>query len=264
MIRQSIRRKIMGIAVGLIVLMAITAVLSLVWVLQVEYRIQELTNSYIPAYGNLARTNIRSLERALAIRRMIIEKIQAPSGGNKFAAIRSVFEAKGAEVEKEAQAARELINGLIERRTTFADDAIALVRLESRIDAAMADTRRQLNAEIERLLAALDAGDAKATSDSLARVDALRDDLIQKLDSIRADMLALLQADAAETAQTASGHAHRRSRHRARRPAGTLFATLVSGGITRPVRRLLEGTRAVEAGDLDETLSVTSKDEIGH
>ena len=73
------------------------------------------TDSYIPAYGHLARTNIRSLERALAIRRMVIEKLQSPSSGDKFAAIRSVFDAKGAEVEKEAQAARALINGLIEK-----------------------------------------------------------------------------------------------------------------------------------------------------
>jgi hypothetical protein len=35
MIRLSIRRKIIGIAVALIVLMAITAILSMVWVMQV-------------------------------------------------------------------------------------------------------------------------------------------------------------------------------------------------------------------------------------
>ena len=50
MIRLSIRRKIMGIAVVLIILMVITAILSLIWVMQVGDRIQELTNSYIPAY----------------------------------------------------------------------------------------------------------------------------------------------------------------------------------------------------------------------
>jgi hypothetical protein len=105
MIGLSIRRKIMGIAVALIVLMAITAVLSMVWVIEVGHRLQELTDSYIPAYGHLARTNIRSLERALALRRMVIEKIQSPSSGDS-AAIRNVFEAKGAEVEREAQAAR--------------------------------------------------------------------------------------------------------------------------------------------------------------
>ena len=64
----------MGIAVVLIVLMTITAILSMVWVIEVGYRLQELTNSYIPAYGHLARTNIRSLERALALRRMVIER----------------------------------------------------------------------------------------------------------------------------------------------------------------------------------------------
>ena len=106
MIQLSIRRKIMGIAIALIVLMVITAVLSLVWIMQVEGRIQGLTNNYIPAYGHLARANIRSLERALALRRMIIEKIQSPLSGAKSAAIRKIFDAKGAEVEKEAHKPR--------------------------------------------------------------------------------------------------------------------------------------------------------------
>jgi adenylate cyclase len=49
MIRLSIRRKIMGIAVVLTVLMAVTAVLSMVSVMQVGERLEELTQSYIPA-----------------------------------------------------------------------------------------------------------------------------------------------------------------------------------------------------------------------
>src|SRR4029450_10806353 len=128
MIELSIRKKIMGIAIALIVLMVITAILSLVWVIQVEHRIRDLTNSYIPAYGHLARTNIGSLERALALRRMVIEKIQSPSGSDKRATIRSLFDSKGAEVEQEARAARTLINDLIETGTP--GDAVALVRLE--------------------------------------------------------------------------------------------------------------------------------------
>ncbi len=117
----------MGIAVALIVLMTITAILSMVWVIEVGHRLQELTDSYIPAYGNLARTNIRSLERALALRRMVIEKLQSPSGGDKFAAIRNVFDAKGVEVEREAQSARALINSLIEKGETLGDET-ALAR----------------------------------------------------------------------------------------------------------------------------------------
>jgi class 3 adenylate cyclase len=264
MIRLSIRRKIMGIAVALIVLMTITAILSMVWVIEVGHRLQELTDSYIPAYGDLARANIRSLERALALRRMVIEKLQSPSSGDKLAAIRNVFDAKGVEVEREAQAARALIHDLVEKGAMLGDET-ALVRLETRIDSAMADTRRELNSEIERLLAALDTGNAEAIAESLARVDALRDDLNRKLDSIRADMLAIVKADAATTV-----HKQRQAMLIAAiltalaAALGLVFAALVSSGMARPVRRLLEGARAVEAGRLDETLDVTSQDEIGH
>ena len=254
----------MGIAVALIVLMTITAILSMVWVIEVGRDLQELTDSYIPAYGSLARTNVRSLERALALRRMVIEKLQSPSSGDKSAVIRNMIDAKSVEVEREAQAARALINGLIEKGETLGDET-ALARLDSHIDTAMADTRRALNAEIEPLLAALDSGDAKATADSLERVDALRDDLNQKLDAVRADMLAIVKADAAKTVQKQRQAMVIAAILTALAAAlGLVFAVLVSGGMTRPVRRLLEGAHAVEAGRLDETLPVTSQDEIGH
>ena len=44
---------------------------------------------------------------------------------------------------------------------------------------------------------------------------------------------------------------------------GLVIAALVSTGVTRPVRRLLEGARAVEAGNLQGTIVATSRDEIG-
>src|SRR6476620_11008164 len=105
MIRLSIRRKIMGIAVALIVLMTITAILSMVWVIEVGRDLQELTDSYIPAYGSLARTNIRSLERALALRRRVIEEQLAPASGDKSAVIRNRIDGKRVEVEREARIA---------------------------------------------------------------------------------------------------------------------------------------------------------------
>ena len=264
MIRLSIQRKIMGIAVVLIVLMAVTAVLSMVSVMQVGERLEELTHSYIPAYGDLARANIRSVERGLALRRMVIEKMKSSSSAERLAAIRSAFDAKGAEGIRETQAALALIHGLIERKSAFGDTT-ALARLESRIDSAVSDSRRHLNDEIERLLPLLDSGDANAIDDTLTRVDALRDEMNQKMDAIRADMFTLLRTDAELTT---------RKQTQVMIIAailtllaailGLVFAALVSAGVTRPVRRLLEGARAVEAGKLDGTLVATSQDEIGH
>src|SRR6202171_450036 len=264
MIRLSIRRKIMGIAVALVVLMAITAVLTVVLVMQVGTRIEELTYSYVPAYGDLARANIRSLERALSIRRIIIEKLQSPDDSGQYAALRNRYDALGGQIELEIQAARAMIHGLIEKGAAFGDVS-TLSQFESRIDAVNDDSRRRLNAENERLLKVLDAGDKKALADEMARIDELRDEVNRKLEGVRADMLSLLRKDANMTVE---------KQHQVMLIAvaltalaailGLVFAGLVSTGVTRPVRRLLEGARAVEAGDLNGTPVATSQDEIGH
>src|SRR5258708_6439042 len=225
--------------------------------------VEELRTGYVPAYGNLARANIRSLERAVALRRMVIDSIQAPIDEARFAADRSIFDAKGAEVVRELQAARTLVAGAIEQGPVLAHSK-ALVRIDSRIEAVQSDYRRHLNEEIERLLPLLGAGDSKGIADGLARVDALRDELNLKLDGIRSEMLDVLRSDAAATL---------RNQHQVMLISvvltalaallGLVFATLVSTGIVRPVRRLLEGTRAVEAGKLDETIGVTSTNQNG-
>jgi adenylate cyclase len=254
----------MGIAVALIVLMAVTSVLTVILVVQVGTRIEELTYSYMPAYGDLARANIRSLERALSIRRIIIEKLQSPDDSGQYTALRNRYEALGGQVELEILAARALVHGLIEKGPAFGDTT-ALSQFEVRIDAINDDSRRRLNAENQRLLAVLDTGDKKALADEMERIDELRDELNKKLDSVRADMLALLRRDANMTVQ---------KQHQVMLISvaltvlaailGLVFAGLVSAGVTRPVRRLLEGAKAVEAGDLQGTIVATSQDEIGH
>lgn len=263
MIRQSIKRQIVSIAVGLVVLMVITSVLSMVMARRVGHLLDELTTRYIPAYGNLARMNVRSLERALALRWMVIAKMQAPPDEAGYAERFRIFEAKGLEVEQEAAAARKLIIAIIEDVTTPSDNA-ALARIESRIDTATSDLRRHLNDETAQMLPLLDARDFVEARRALARVDTLRDEFDQKIDTIRADMLAQVHASAATVM---------RNQQRAILVSaivtalaailGLIFAILVSDGITRPVRRLLEGTRAVEAGRLDGSIDITTRDEIG-
>jgi class 3 adenylate cyclase len=263
MIGLSIKRKIMGIAVALIALMAVTAVLSVVLVMQVGARIEDLTYSYMPAYGDLARANIRSLERSLAIRRIIIERYLSPADHDQYKALHGRYDALGGQVELEITAARALLHGLTEKNPAFGD-AVTTGQFESRLDALNDDSRRHLNAENERLLAMLDAGDMTKVAEEMERVDQLRDELNAKLDGVRSDMLALLRKDANMTVQ------------KQRQVMlisvvltvlaailGLVFAALVSSGVTRPVRRLLEGAKAVEAGNLQGTLTATSRDEIG-
>jgi adenylate cyclase len=263
MLRPSIRKRILGIALGLIVLMAITSVLSTVMTRKIAHQLDELTSKYVEAYGHLARMNVRSLEQALAARRMVIAKMQSPPDNAAFADYQKIYGEKDREIDQEAQVARGLINAIIEDASTESDNA-RLGRIDDRIETVNRDLRRYLGEETKRLLPMLDAGNMREVKASIARADALRDEFNQKLEEIRTDMMAQVRADAVVTM---------RDQQKAitisvivtalAAVVGLMFALFVSSGITRPVRRLLDGTRAVEAGRLDESIDVTTRDEIG-
>jgi len=263
MFRTSIRRKIVGIAAGLIVLAVITSALSMIMAARVGHLLDELTNRYVPAYGSLARVNVRSLERAVAVREMIIAKMENPPDQASYAAHQKIFESVNPEIDREVQAAREQIAAIIDDTSTPSDNA-GLARLDDRIETAISDLRGRLDEQGETLLKQLDARNFDGAKSTLVSADALRAEFDRKIDGIRTDMLNQVRASATTVI--------REQRQAIWMSAimtgiaavlGFLFAMMVGSGITGPVLRLLEGTREVEAGRLDRSISVTTRDEIG-
>jgi adenylate cyclase len=263
MFRNSIKQKIVGIAAGLIVLAVITSLLSMVMAARVGHLLDELSNRYVLAYGHLAHADIRSLERALALRQMIIAKMQNPPDEATYAERLKTFQTLDPEIDHEAQTARELIAAIIDDPSTPSDNA-ALGRLDDRIDNAVSDLRLRLNEHDARLLKELDGRDFVGARETLARADELRTDFNRKLDAIRTDMLKQVHASATTVmhqqqqailiSAIVTGIAA---------VLGFVFAMMVGSGITQPVLRLLQGTREVEAGRLDQSIAVTTRDEIG-
>jgi adenylate cyclase len=262
MIKRSIRRRIVAITVGLIVLMVATSALSMVMVERVGNLLDELTARYIPANAHLTRVNLLTLERALALR-MVIARLQEPPDEMGYKRRRQVYDAKNVEIDIEAQAARKLINAIIDDTGTPSDNA-ALARIDSRLDGLVTESRRHLSQESGELLSELDARDFAAVRRGLARIDSLRDELTEKIDAIRTEMVTV-SSGAIATIKSEQTRAVLISAIVTTLAAivGLIFANLVSGGIIRSVRQLLEGTRAVEAGQLDRSIDVTTGDEIG-
>ncbi|MGY4318230.1 adenylate/guanylate cyclase domain-containing protein [Bradyrhizobium sp. JR3.5] len=263
MIKRSIRRRIVAIAVGLIVLMITTSILSIVMVGRVGHLLDELTDRYIPANTHLTRINILSLERSLALRRMVIAKMQDPPDELGYKTRKQLYEAKDAEVDTEADAAHKLISAVIDDTSTPSDNT-ALARIDSRIDSLVGEFRHHLRQESGELLAALDARDFAAARRSLGRTDTLRDEYTEKVEAIRAEMLKVSYG-AVATIRSEQTRAVQTSAIVTALAAivGLIFANLVSGGIIRSVRKLLDGTRAVEAGHLEQSIDVRTTDEIG-
>src|SRR5579871_176103 len=263
MFRKSIKQKIVGIAAGLIVLAVITSALSMVMAARVGHLLDELIGRYVPAYGALARADIRSVERSLAMRQMLIAKMQSPPDEASYAAHLKEYRALDGEVEREADAARKQIAAIIGDTSTPSDNA-ALGRLDDRIENTMSDLRRRLGEQNVLLLQQIDGGKFDDAWKTLAQIDALRAEFNQKIDVIRADMLKQVHASATvvlgEQRQAiwisaiVTGVAA---------VLGFVFAMMVGSGITGPVLRLLEGTREIEAGRLDRSINVTTGDEIG-
>jgi class 3 adenylate cyclase len=263
MFRKSIRQKIVGIAAGLIVLAVITSLLSMVLASRVGHLLDELTNRYIPAYSHLARVNIRSLERSIELRRMVMAKMQTPPDEAAYAAARKNYDDIDPVLTREAAAARRLINAIIQDPDTPSDN-FALGRIDDRIENAINDLRRRLNEESATLLRQLDGRDMAGVRQAMSQIDALRDELNARIETIRSDMLAQVAA-AAKNVMTAQNRTIVISAIVTGIAAvlGFVFAMLVGSGITRPVMRLLEGTREVEAGRLDGSITITTEDEIG-
>jgi len=263
MFYRTIRRKIVSIAVALIVLMVITSILSMFMTSTVAHLLDELATKYIPAYGHLARANVSSLERAVAVRRMAMARMQTPPDEQTYASRLKIYQEKYSEIEQETDAARKLINSIIEDTSTPSDNA-ALGRLDDRIDNTVNDVGKRLSEATSQVLRALEAKDSSGLKDALARADELRDEFTEKIDGIRADMFKQVfassrvvmhnqwQATVISAIITALAAT-----------IGLGFAWLVSSGISRPVRQLLEGTRDIEAGRLDRPISVNTRDEIG-
>ncbi len=262
-IKRSIRRRIVAIAVGLIILMVATSILSMVMVGRVGHLLDELTARYISANEHLTRLNNLTLERALTLRRMVIAKMQDPPDEIGYKAHKQVYDAKGVEIDGAAQAARKLINAIIDDTSTPSDNA-ALARIETRINSLMTEFRRHLIQASESLLSELDARDFAAVRRSLAQVDMLRDEFDEKIEAVRTELLRVSNG-AIATIRSEQTQAVTTSAIVTLLSAilGLIFANLVSGGIIRSVRQLLEGTRAVAAGHLDQSINVTTEDELG-
>src|SRR5215831_10884193 len=181
---QSIKRKIVSIALGLIILMVITSVLSIIMANKVDYLLNELTTKYIAAYGHLARTNIRSLENALAVRRMVIAKMQNPPDEPGYAIRLKIFEQKGREIEKEAEEARKLIAEIIADPNTPSDN-VTLARIDGRIDTAINDFLRHLSEETAQLISQLETRDFIEARRTLTRVDSATNSIKNRQHSCR-------------------------------------------------------------------------------
>ena len=260
--RITIGVKIFGIAVGLLILMAAAALLSMRMTRTVDDQLVIIDHNYFPAYVSLAQANIRSVEESAYARRLLLNIDEHPEDRTKLNDLRQRLASAGKESDEEIAAARRHINEQIADPLDF-DDNVTLARLDSRIE-ALQEERRRYETVLSKLLAAAEAGNKTRATELLGELDDLRDDFDRRVDAARNEMRRLAGAAIIGT-RAYQQHVVQIGLALLSIAAllGITVAAAVTLGLVRPVRRLLEGTVAVEGGALDTVVPITSRDEIG-
>jgi class 3 adenylate cyclase len=261
-LRVTIGIKIFGIAVGLLILMAVVALLSMRMTRTVDDQLVIIDRNYFPAYVALAQANIRSVEESAYVRRLLLAMAERPDNAPKVDELRQRIAAAGKMSDEQIAAARFHINEQIADPLDF-DDNIALARLDVRIE-SLQEERRRYESVLAKLLAAAEVDNKAQITELTAELDEWRDDFDRKIDNARSEMRRLAGAAVIGTRAY--------QRHVVEIGLvllaiavllGITVAAAVTLGLVRPVRRLLAGTAAVEGGALDTVIPITSRDEIG-
>jgi class 3 adenylate cyclase len=260
--RFPIGLKIFGIAVGLLILMAVVALLSMRMTRTVDAQLAIIDQNYFPAYVALAQANIRTVEESSYVRRLLLAIAERGEDAAKVDGLRQQVVSTGKASHDELANARVHINQQIADPLDF-DDNIALARLDDKVE-ALQEERRGYESILVKLLTAAEAGNKSRTSELLAESDDRRDDFDRKIEAARREMrrlagAAIVGTRAYQQRVVAIGVALLAIAA----ALGLTLAAAVTLGLVRPVRRLLLGTRAVERGVLDTVVPITSRDEIG-
>jgi class 3 adenylate cyclase len=260
--RVTIGVKIFGIAVGLLILMAVVALLSMHMTRTVDDQLVIIDHNYFPAYVALAQANIRSVEESAYTRRLLVAIAERRDNTSKVDDLRQRIADVGKANDEQIAAARQHINEQIADPLDF-DDNIALARLDARIE-SLQEERQRYEAVLGRLLTAADADDKVLATELLGELDDWRDDFDRKIDAARSEMRRLAGAAIVGT-RAYQRHVVQIGLALLAIAAllGITVAAAVTLGLVRPVRRLLAGTAAVEGGALDTVVPITSRDEIG-
>ena len=258
----SLGAKFVGLTAGLILLLSLTAFISLRNSAEMVRQMGSVVEFAIPAYGALARSHIRSLEQAVALRRSLLLAQDPGVADDAIAEHVQAFRKAQAEFDREIADAERLLEGQRDS-TSSATVAAGLQRLAE----ALTELRpliENYETETAACLAAISARALPEARRRLVTIDGLRQQLGERLETMRAGMFATLKVISKEAQDTEA---------RARVATIAVFvlssilglATAAIGAmrVIRSIKSLVLGAEAVEGGNLDTRIQIASRDEIG-
>ena len=257
---NTIRIKILAVAVALLTVFAVTAGFSALLIKEVADEMDAITIYHIPLEAHVARIDVLTFEVELALRRALAG---VPLEASRLAALRKSHVEIATKLRSDAKLVHsKLAEGIADPRNDV-HDRIALAELKGSF-AFLEDRLAPFIAMADQVLDAITSGDIRRSNTAMVGFGAYEDIMGKDLAGIRKALESLTLSSVSEAKE---------NQLRILQMNGVLFALatilglgfflLLTHRLQRSLGDLLVGTRQVETGRLDVALRVTSQDEIG-
>ncbi len=261
-IRKSIRLKIFSIVSMIVLLMVFISAVNVRMERQIGYAMERVTSRYIPAYGALARANLRLVEQTASLRTIMLSS----SVGFNDDFIKNTQKEvliKSGEFWEETRYFHELISLELKEKNSFAN-VVELARIDQKVMEIEAVQKNYENS-FNTFFDFIQKGDLSVITALLPQMDDRRRNFNESFDGTRRMMLAATETAAKNTLKLQN------QRHifsivlvSLVSVLALIFAWFITRSLVKPVRTLLDGTQSVINGRLNIELPVTTSDEIGH
>ena len=259
--KRPISIKIFSIALGLLVLMAIVSGLSSRNLSKANNEILALSTYYIPLEHRMASVKNHVRDQIIHMERLLqLREVKTPD----MAAVeqeRQLFEEKGTQADQEVDAALSLVDQAVSS-TRIEVDPVKIAILQKELPDILA-AHQHLHETVLLFLEEQKHGNKRS-------VHLVHEAIVKEKASVDKevdDVLAALQVLTIDSSKKAVRQEIQAFRINwgitiVAGILGLMFAAVITRNLVRPIRELLTGTKAIEQGNLDVHVQVTSEDEI--
>ncbi|MDA8127203.1 MAG: HAMP domain-containing protein [Betaproteobacteria bacterium] len=259
--RLPISLKIFSITAALLALMVVVTWLSVLNFRQLNNQVRALSDYYLPLQQQVGSVEILIRDQMVHMER-VMAGMEAPRPDPEFLARESnAFDMRGINADQIIDSSLRMLNDA-EAEKGLALDRVTLAVLGRELP-AIQTTRQHFHATFRQFQ--IEAQQGTPRSEKIVRDELLREkDAIDVEIQKTTDLLNKLTLETAGQAKTEEARATALNWivTGIATVLGLIFAVLVTRSLVDPVKRLLGGTRAVEAGDLDVEILVRTHDEL--
>lgn len=257
---MSIRQKILAVTALLLLVFAATSAMSAFFIRRVVAELEAIADYHLELVAIVSSLDVETFEYELALRRLL--QSESPAA-EQIARTTQREDELAAHIKSSFRRAAALLDAATQDERNDVSDVIEMARIQGSFRTLEADTDPFL-ALGGAIVGDLNDGRIEAARSRLPGFAAYESAFGPQLAEIRGAVVNLTRTSARETNQQQIGVLlFNAVLFAVAAVVGFSLFAVLTGRLARSFRRLLDGTHAVETGELTVELPVTSQDEIG-